>query len=129
MGIIENLLAAIEKNTAALEALAKAGGATTAAAPAAPAAAKPAPAKPAAAAAKPTAAKPKHTEDEVVAAITKVKEDFGKDAAVEVIKGLGFAKMADITADKYDAAVKAAEAKHIELSAEAGGDGEEDDGL
>lgn len=72
-------------------------------------------------AAKKEAAKPKHSEDEVVAALTKIKEEFGADPAKEIVKELGFAKMAEITPDKYDLAVELATKKYEELVEEAGG--------
>lgn len=78
-------------------------------------------------AAKKEAAKPKHSEDEVVAALTKIKEEFGADPAKEIVKELGFAKMAEITPDKYDLAVELATKKYEALVEEAGGSGDSDD--
>lgn len=68
------------------------------------------------------APKPKHTEEEVVAALTKIKDEFGADPAKEIVRELGFAKMAEITPDKFDLAVELATKKYEELS-EAGDDG------
>lgn len=65
-------------------------------------------------------AKPKHTEEEVVAALTKIKEEFGADPAKEIVKQLGFAKMAEITPEKFDEAVELATKKYEELAEEAG---------
>lgn len=116
--LAQSLIEALDRNTQAL--LAQGGKATTAAAPADKG--KPAADKGKPAAKKEEAAKPKHTEDEVVAAISKLKDDFNVDEAKAIVKKLGFAKMADITPDKYDEAVELAEKRYEELTEE-GGDG------
>lgn len=121
--LVTSLIESLDRNTAAvLGAGGKTAAAetTTAAEKAAPAKAAPAKSAPA----KTAPAKPKHSEDDVVAALTKIKDEFGPEGAKEVIKALGFAKMAEITADKYDEAVKLAEEKYAELEAgEGDGDG------
>lgn len=133
--LIASQIEALNRNTEALLLVGNGAGKTaeaakpTSAAGAKTEAAKPAASKTGSAAAKPAVAKPKHTEDDVVAALTKIKEEFGADAAKEVIKALGCAKMAEITADKYDQAVKLAEEKYTELTEAGNGDGDEDEGL
>lgn len=86
-------------------------GTTNTPAPAAEKAAAPAPApKPAAKAA---AKKPasEHTKEEMVAALTELRDTKGKDAAKAVIKDVGgVEKMADIPDDKTDAVYEAAKA-------------------
>lgn len=108
-GILENLLAAFEANTAALNAhTAALGGksevaSAVAAKPAAAAAAK---GKPAAA---PKPAAPKHTIEDVQGAAVAVKEKFGSPAATELIKEFGKAeKLKEIKPENYDAFVAAA---------------------
>jgi hypothetical protein len=84
---------------------------TPAPAPVAEKAAAPAPAtKPTA---KPAAKKPasEHSKEEMVAALTELKDTKGKDAAKAVIKDVGGVdKMADIPDDKIDAVYEAAKA-------------------
>jgi len=106
---IAALTAALLANTAALE---KAGGA----APYAAAAEKPA------TKGKATAEKkvdePKITQEQVNAALIKIKDDFGMPAAKEVIKDFGKVdKMSEIKPAQFQAVFDAAVAKHAELSA------------
>jgi hypothetical protein len=102
MSILENLLKAIEANTAALEANTKsqaAGGkaATTTKATATKDT-------------KPTA--PKFSAEEVKAAAVKVKDAFGQPAAKELIKEFGKAdELKAIKPENYDAFVEACEKK------------------
>jgi hypothetical protein len=108
MSILENLLKAIEANTAALEAstkaLAAAGG--TAAAGKAATTTKTTTTK----ADKPAA--PKYSAEEVKAAAVKVKDAFGQPAAKELIKESGKAdELKAIKPENYDAFVEACEAK------------------
>lgn len=113
MGLLEQLLAALNANTEALNAhTAALGGA--AAAPAAAAAAPAADKKPAggkkatAPDKKPEAAQPKHSVEEVKAAAVAVKEKFGSPAAKELIANVGKAdELKNIKPENYDAFVKA----------------------
>lgn len=107
---------AIKANTAAVEALTaqlKAGGSAPAPA-AAPAREKSAKGKEE----KPTAAKPKHSREEMVAAVVKVKDDFGKPEAEALIKKYSpdTGKIADVKDESIDALYDAAVARHEELS-------------
>lgn len=120
MSILENLLAALEANTAALNAVAAAGGvagksevaSTAGAATGKPAAGK---GKPAAA---PKPAAPTHTVEDVQGAAVAVKEKFGSPAATELIKEFGKAeKLKDIKPENYDAFVTAA-TKRLEAEEE-----------
>lgn len=112
---VSDLIAALNANTAALNALTAAGGSAPAAAPAA--------AKPAASGkgAKAAAAKATHTQAEVNGALIKLKDEFGMQHAKEIITSFGYDKMADIKEADYDAVFTAAEAKHAELSGGGGG--------
>lgn len=112
---IDRLTAALEANTAAL--LGASGG-TAKAAPKD----KPAADKPKGGGKK----KPEHNVDETTAALVKIKDEFGIEHAREILKKHGFAKMAEMTEDKYDAIFADAEAKYAELKGEAGGDGDDD---
>lgn len=116
---IDDLIAALDRNTAALTA----AGTGAASAAAAPAADKPK-------ADKPKAEKkdePKITQDQVNAALIKLKDDYGMDHAKAIIKEVGKAeKMAEIKPAQYQAVYDAAVKKHAELSE--GGSGGEDDG-
>jgi hypothetical protein len=107
MSILENLLKAIEANTAALEASTKAlAAAGTAAAGKAATTTKAATTK----ADKPAA--PKYSAEEVKAAAVKVKDAFGQPAAKELIKESGKAdELKAIKPENYDAFVEACEAK------------------
>lgn len=113
---IADLIAALDRNTAALTA-----AGTGAAVPAA--ADKPK-------ADKPKAEKkdePKITQDQVNAALIKIKDSFGMEHAKAIIKEVGKAeKMAEIKPAQYQAVHDAAVAKHAELSA---GGGSNDDGI
>jgi len=60
---------------------------------------------------------PKITQEQVNAALIKIKDDFGMDKAKEVIKEFGKVdKMAEIKPAQYQAVYDAAIAKHAELS-------------
>jgi len=129
---IEQLLAdlkeAVEKNTAALERLSVGGasGSTTSTSTST-AADEPAKRTRKPAADKEPAAdkKPEVTQEQMQAALIKIKDDFGMDKAKEVIKEAGGVdKMGDIKPAKYAAVFEAAVAKHAELSGgdEDGGD-------
>ena len=84
--------------------------AAAAPAPAAEKAAAPAP-KPAAKAAAPKKPANEHSKEEMVAALTELKDTKGKDAAKAVIKDVGGVdKMADIPDEKIDAVYSAAKA-------------------
>ncbi len=112
---IADLISALDRNTAALE---KAGGATPAAAAPARASKKDSPA-PAAAA----AAEPKVTQDQVNAALIKIKDDFGMDEAKAIISAHGkCSKMSEIKPAVFQAVFDAAVARHAELSAGASSD-------
>lgn len=106
---IEQALAALTANTAALTAAVEANTAALGGAKAAPAAGK---AGKAAAA----AYEPKHTKEEMQAALAEVKEKAGTPAAKEIITEIGrAAKMAEITDPKIiDACYAAAKAKLAE---------------
>lgn len=116
---IAALIAALDRNTAALTA-----AGTGAAVPAA--ADKPK-------ADKPKAEKkdePKITQDQVNAALIKLKDDFGMEHAKEIIKSAGKAeKMAEIKPAQYQAVHDAAVAKHAELTSGAGGSNDDDGGI
>jgi hypothetical protein len=106
MSILENLLKAIEANTAALEANTKAQAAGGSAGTAKATTTK-------ATATKETkAAAPKYSAEEVKAAAVKVKDAFGQPAAKELIKEAGKAdELKAIKPENYDAFVEACEAK------------------
>ena len=60
---------------------------------------------------------PKITQEQVNAALIKIKDDFGMDKAKEVIKEFGKVdKMAEIKPAQYQAVYDAAITKHAELS-------------
>ncbi|WOK01439.1 hypothetical protein [Pseudomonas phage UF_RH7] len=78
---------------------------------------------------KPKVTKPKASKAEVSTALGEVKAAFGIDAAREIMsENGGFAKMADITPEHYDAIVAACAAKIAENDDGAGTE-EEGDGL
>lgn len=106
------LIDALDRNTAALKANGGAAAADTAAT-------KPKPAGKGAAKAKPT-----HTYDEMSAALMKIKDDFGIDAAKAVYIPHGYTKMSEIKESDYDKIYDEAVDAHTKLSDEAGG-GEE----
>lgn len=115
---IAELTAALDRNTAALLAAAGAG----AAAAAAPAAEKAGKTEKAAKTEKKE--EPKITQDQVNAALIKIKDDYGMEHAKEVIKEQGKCdRMADIKPAQYQAVYDAAVAKHAELSEAANGGG------
>lgn len=114
------LTAALNANTAALE---KAAGATTSAAE------KPAAGKGKATAETKKADEPKVTQEQVNAALIKIKDAFGMPEAKTVIKEFGLVdKMADIKPAQFKAVLEGAIAKFDELTAAAeGGDDKGDD--
>lgn len=133
---IENLLTSLkeslDRNTEALTKLAASGAGVVvdAGEKAKPAADKPAKAEKA----KPAAEKPakeeapKVTQEQMQAALIKIKDDFGMDHAKAIIKEAGNAdKMGDIKPAQYQAVYDAAIARHAELTAEA--NGADDDSL
>lgn len=106
---IEELVAAVKENTAALNALRASGGVAAADAGEKKTSAaasstlyakveKPAPATKG----------PKHTKAEVHAALNELKELKGTKVAKDLIKKFGFDKLADVTEDKYDELYEAA---------------------
>ena len=76
----------------------------------------------------PKVKKPAHTQAETIAAIVKIKDEFGIDEAKKVVEELGFKKMSDITEDKYDDAFALSEKRFAELT-EAIADENDDGGL
>lgn len=102
---IDELIAALNANTAAV--LGNAGSTATAA-PAAEATEKAKPGRPKKDAAE-TPAKPKVSQEEMVAALELVKEKINLDAAKKLITEVGgVSKRAEIPADKYEAVYEAA---------------------
>ena len=65
------------------------------------------------------------TREQLVAALTEVKEKFGAAEAKSIIAKLGAAKMADIADDKLDEGFKAAQAKLAASEEEDEGDGDD----
>lgn len=117
---IAALTAALNANTAALE---KSAGAAP------DAAEKPAAGKGKGAAETKKADGPKVTQEQVNAALIKIKDAFGMPEAKTVIKEFGLVdKMADIKPAQFKAVLEGAIAKFDELTAAAeGGDGKGDD--
>lgn len=102
---------ALKANTAALEAntaaLLKAGAPAKAKEEKAPSKAKE----------EKAAVKSKHSREEMVAAVVKVKDDFGQPEAKKLIKEVGGTELIkEVPDDKIDALFDAAVAKHEELS-------------
>lgn len=99
-GILETLIEAINRNTAAIESAQSPAATVT---PAEPVEDKAEPKK-----AEPKKAAPKkapaseHSRAEVTEAIVALKEAKGTAAAKSVLSDNGFAKLADITEEKYD---------------------------
>lgn len=73
------------------------------------------------------AAKPEHSQEEVTAALVKIKDDFGIEHARAVMKKHKYDKMGDIKPEHFDAIFNEAEKLHAELTEEA--DAGEGDGL
>jgi hypothetical protein len=112
MSILENLLAALEKNAAALEANTKALTAAGGTAAAATSTGKAADTKKTSTTKADKPAAPKYTAEEVKAAAVKVKDAFGQPAAKELIKEAGKAdELKSIKPENYDAFVEACEEK------------------
>lgn len=116
---IDELIAALNANTAALKG---AGTGETKAAAAETKAEKTTKSK-SEKAEKAEKAKSTHTKAEMHAAVNEVKEQFGTKVAKELIASVGFEKLAEVTDDKVDELYLAAKA-NLE-----GGAGESDDGL
>jgi hypothetical protein len=113
---IAALIAALNANTEALKANASGAATTTAAAD------KPT-GKGKATAETKKADEPKITQDQVNAALIKIKDDFGMEHAKTVISEHGkVAKMSEIKPAQFQAVFDAAVAKHAELTAEAAGE-------
>lgn len=106
---IDELISAVKELTAALGAKSAQSAETTDSADAGKGATAGKATRGRAAATK-SAPKSEHTQSEMQAALNKVKENLGTPAAKAVIKEAGFAKMADITEDKYDEVYKACQA-------------------
>lgn len=122
---IDDLIAALDRNTAALAAAGTAVAASATAAPAAKADKKEAAA---AKADKKEAAAPKITQEEMQAALIKVRDDFGSDVAKALVREVGkVEKMSEIKPALYQTVFDAAVAKHAELSG--GPAAASDDGL
>ena len=68
--------------------------------------------------------KPRHDRAEVDKALIALKDAHGKDEAVAVYKGFGYAKMAEIAEKDFDAVYEKAVARLEELNS-AGGEGED----
>lgn len=114
--LLTSLKESIDRNTAALE---KAGGSASTTTPVANGEGG----KKAGKGASKTE-EPKVTQEQVNAALIKIKDDFGMEHAKTVIKEYGKCdKMAEIKPAQYQAVYDAAVAKHAELS------GGEDDGI
>lgn len=122
-GVFEQLIEALNANTAALNAAAAAAGNTSA----------PADTKSTKSTSTKTTTKkepekktgPKHTKAETTEAIVTLKDTVGVDAAKQLLAAHGFKKVADITEDKFDALFDEATAQ---LEAHnAGGDDENAD--
>jgi nitrogenase molybdenum-iron protein alpha/beta subunit len=114
---IADLIAALDRNTAALQGAAG----TTSAAASTEKAEKTTKGK----ATKEEAAKV--TQEQVNAALIKIKDDFGMEHAKAIITDIGkAAKMAEIKPAQYQAVYDAAVKKHAELS-EGGSEGGDDD--
>jgi len=109
MSILENLLEALGKHTAALDANTKALAGAGAAAPASTGKGAAAGGAKGKATTDKTAA-PKYSADEVKAAAVKLKDSLGLPAAKEVIKDFGKAdELKGIKPENYDAFVEEAE--------------------
>lgn len=61
--------------------------------------------------------KPKHTQEQVNAALIKIKDDFGIEPARTIFKKYKYDKMGDIKPQHFDAIFAEAEKVHAELSA------------
>lgn len=106
---IDELIAALNANTAAI--LGNAGATGTTAEATTEKKGPGRPKKETAEAAAPAPAKPKRTQEEMVAALEEVKEKINLDAAKKIISEVGgVSKRAEIPADKYEAVYDAAKA-------------------
>lgn len=74
-------------------------------------------------------AKPEHTQEEVTAALVKIKDDFGIGSAREILKKWRYEKMGDIKPEHFDAIFAEAEKLHAGLTAEADAGEDDDSGL
>lgn len=66
------------------------------------------------------------TQDEMTAALLRLKDDYGIEHAKKVMKKHGFAKMAEITEDKYAAVLKDAVKAYEALESAGEGEGEDE---
>lgn len=115
---IDELIAALDRNTAALTAAGTSAGSTSTAAATTGKAKK-----------EEKKEEPKITQEQVNAALIKIKDDFSMDEAKAIIKSAGKVdKMADIKPANYQAVYDAAVARHAELT-EAGSGGNDDGGI
>lgn len=125
--LLTDLISAINANTAALNGSgggAKTGETTTATAVATGKAGK------AAKTTKATEDKPEHNQDEVNAALIKLKDDFGIEHARAILKKHKYEKMGEIKPENFDVIFAEAETLHAELSAKADDSGDDSgDGL
>lgn len=105
--LLQNLIDAVNANTAAIKG-APAAASTAPAADNAPAAEKQTRSRAKKEEAKSTG--PKHSKAEMQAALNEVREALGTAKAKELIKNAGFDKLADVTEDKFDELYDAAKA-------------------
>lgn len=68
------------------------------------------------------------SQDDMNAALLKLKDDYGIEHAKKVMKKHGFAKMAEITEDKYAVVLKDATKAYEALAESEGEEEEEEDG-
>ena len=121
--LIESLIASLDANTEALKAGVSGQGQTTSAPAATEKSTKTEKADKTET--KKKSDEPKITQDQVNAALVKIKDDFGMDEAKKIISEVGkVSKMGEIKPAQYQAVFDAAVARHAELSG-----GGEDDGL
>lgn len=127
--LLQEHIEALNANTAALEALVKQGGG---AAPTKTTSKESAPDKTSKTSEKSgkTSKGKVTTQDEMTAALLKLKDDFGLPHAKKVMKKYGFEKMAEVTEEFYDK-VKVDAVKLYEKLSEESGEEEEgsDDGI
>lgn len=125
--LIQQLIEALNANTAAQTGNSAVANTSATTPTATTAGAKPTKtAKPAKAEAE---AKPEHSQEEVTAALIKIKDDFGIDAARAILKKYKYDKMGDIKPEHFDVVFAEAETAHATLTAEADGANDDDSGL
>jgi hypothetical protein len=125
---IQELIDALNANTAAIQANAGAANTTAATTTASTEKAGKTGGKAKADTTEKTAKQTK-TKDEATAALMKLKDDFNIDEARKILKQFKYEKMADIKEADFDNIFNAATKLHEELTTEADGDGGGDDGL